>query len=119
MSNTNRAISVDHISGNEEELIKMVRRLASIQDEESISLDTAWQVGKNFQSAEPSSCAVLVQKRSASGAVRVYSDPVTNIVTSPSQNEEVILIILEAGEGCRILGCPSLKWFTRGQSSTD
>jgi len=112
MSSGNRAISVDDIAGDEKELIKMVRRLAPMAETDAISLDSTWQEGKNFQAAKPSSCAVLIQKKSANGAVRVYSDPVTNVVTGPHQDEGVVLIVLQANEGCRLLGSPSVKWFT-------
>lgn len=39
MSDKNRALSVDDITRNKEELVKIVRRLASILETKAISLD--------------------------------------------------------------------------------
>lgn len=43
----------------------------------------------------------------------MYSDPVTNVVTSPSQDKGVILIVLRHDEGYRLLGSPSVHYLTR------
>jgi len=117
MSREDRVLSVDEKS--DKELEETVRRLRSIPSNETVSLDSTWEEGQNFQEAQPSACAVLIQKQSGHGAVRVYSDPVTNVVTGPKQNPGVSLVILREGEGCRLLGNPSVRWVIRTKNESN
>lgn len=113
MNEEGRVEDVDDIKDDDTELVKRVKYRASMSSNESVSLDKKWKEGQNFQSAGPSVCAILVKKDSAAGAVRVYSDPVTNVVTGPKQKSGVVLIVLKNDESCRLFGSPSVRWFSR------
>jgi hypothetical protein len=108
-----RVEDVDNIKDDDIKLVQTVKRLASISVNEEVVLDESWKTGENFQSPDTSVCAVLIKKDSAAGAVRVYSDPVTNVVTGPSQEAKVVLIVLRNDETCRLFGRPSVRWFSR------
>jgi len=113
MNNREREIQVNKIADDDTELVKMVKHLASIGQDEDVILDPKWKDGSNFQTPVSSACAILIQKKSAPGAVRVYSDPVTNVETGPNQDPEVVLVIVNSDEGCRLFGTPSVRWFCR------
>lgn len=119
MTKGDRVEDVDEIRDDDSELVKRVKDLASMPANANISLDAKWKEGTNFQSAEPSVCAVLIKKNSATGAVRVFSDPVTNVVTGPNQEPGVVLIVLKDGEECMLLGRPSVRWFSRPKNISD
>ena len=110
---------ISEIQNNDTELVKKVQNLISLPKTEKVTLDAKWSEGPNFHSPEPSACAVLIQKKSAPGAVRVYSDPVTNIVTGPNKQTRVVLIILKDDESCRLFGRPSVRWFSRVKNMPD
>ena len=118
MDEEDRAEDVDDIEDDDKELVKRVKDRASMSSNEKVSLDKKWKEGKNFEIAGPLVCAVLVKKDSAAGAVRVYSDPVTNVVTGPKQ-KGVVHIVLKNNESCRLFGSPSVRWFRRVQNITN
>ncbi|OQV10636.1 hypothetical protein CLAIMM_14603 [Cladophialophora immunda] len=94
---------VSEIQNNDTELVKKVQHQITLSKTEKVTLDVKWSEGPNFYSPEPSQCAVLIKKKSAPGAVRVYGDGdrVTNIVTGPNKQTGVVLIILKDGESYR------------------
>jgi hypothetical protein len=107
-----RKIVVDHIAKDDAKLVSMVKQKACIPQEMTVSLGD-WKPGKNYEYAEPSVCAVLIQKRSSPGAVRVFSSSVINTVTKPSYVSKVILVIVNQPEDkCRLIGTPLVRWFT-------
>jgi hypothetical protein len=119
MTIEDRINPIDNIAHDDKELTKMAKQLASIPSDEEVILDPTWKEGKNFETAAPSAFAILIQKDSAPGAVRVYSDPVTNVVTGLRGEFGIVLVVLKPGESCRLFGRPSVRWFCRSQNKTN
>jgi hypothetical protein len=71
-------------------------------------LDADWTTGKNFERVDSSVCAILIRP-GAGGAVRVYSDPIKNVVTSDLAG--TVMIPVKTGERCRVFGNPSVRFF--------
>jgi hypothetical protein len=71
-------------------------------------LDADWTTGKNFERVDPSVCAILIRP-GAGGAVRVYGDPIKNVVTSDLTG--TVMMVVETGELCRLFGNPSVRFF--------
>ncbi len=61
-------------------------------------------------------CAVLVKKHGAVGAVRVSSDPITNVVTGPAQGTRFVIVVIKPGQDCMFLKTPSVRYFRRRNS---
>ena len=79
---------------------------------QDVALDSE-KVGENFEAVGPSVCAILLRKDSAWGAVRVYSNPIKNIVSGPNQGTGFVIVVIEPGQTCRIFGTPSVRYFHR------
>lgn len=60
--------------------------------------------------------AMLVKKHGAAGAVRVFSDPVTNVVTGLIQGTGFVIIVIKPGQDCMFLKTPSVRYFRRRNS---
>jgi hypothetical protein len=71
-------------------------------------LDANWTTGKSFERVDPSACAILARP-GGGGAVRVYSDPIKNIVTRNLTG--IIMIPMKAGEDCWLFGNPLVRFF--------
>ncbi len=65
---------------------------------------------------DSSVCAILVKKHGAAGAVRVFSDPVTNVVTGPAQGTGFVIVVVKRGQECMFLKTPSVRYFRRRSS---
>lgn len=76
-------------------------------------LDPKETIGTNFETVDSSICAVLIKKHGAAGAVRVFSNPVTNVVTGPIQGTGFVIVVIKSGEDCMLLGTPSVRYFRR------
>jgi hypothetical protein len=75
---------------------------------ENIVLDANWTTERSFERVDPSVCAILARP-GGGGAVRVYSDPTKNIVTSDLTG--IIMIPMKAGEDCWLFSNPSIRFF--------
>jgi hypothetical protein len=71
-------------------------------------LDTNWTTGKSFERVDRSVCVILARP-GGGGAVKVYSDPIKNVVTSDLTG--IVMITMKAGEDCRLFGNPSVRFF--------
>jgi hypothetical protein len=84
----------------------------------NITLDLEWTVynahGKDLETADPSIRALLVTQNCSWGAVRVDSDPVSNVMTGKGNN---FYIIVEPGQTCRYYQHPSVRHFHLQQLS--
>ena len=55
-------------------------------------------------------------KHGAAGAVRVFSNPVTNVVTGPTEEAGFVIVAIKSSEDCRLFGNPSMRYFRRRSS---
>jgi len=107
-----RKIVVTHIAKDDAKLVSRVKQEARIPQEMTVTLGE-WKPGENYECAERSVCAVLIQKRSSPGAVRVFSNSVINTMTRPDHVSKVILVIVnQPTDSCRLIGNPSVRWFS-------
>ena len=67
-------------------------------------------VGKEFETVDRSIRAILVRKNGSAGAVRVFGEPIKNVVTGPKETG-FALITIAAKEECMFLGSPSVRYF--------
>lgn len=109
MSGNGHVFPVDDITHDDEQ----IKRKAQQVCECDVSLE-AWKQGSDFETLNESICAVLVDKGASGGAVRIYSNPVRNIVTG--QEKGVIMAIIEPGVVCRIFGGPLVRYIRRQPS---
>lgn len=76
-----------------------------------VKLDQEWTVCKDLDKANPSVRAILVRQDCEWGAVRVNSDPISNVVTG--QGNEAYIVYIEPGQSCRFYQKPSVRFFHR------
>ncbi|QSS61745.1 hypothetical protein I7I51_03922 [Histoplasma capsulatum] len=88
---------------------KLEEKAASLAGE-NVVLDSSQTIGKNFQTVDSSVRAILIIKKSAEGAVRVFGKDIRNVVTGPNEDGFVIVAVKE-GETCRLLGTPTIRYF--------
>ncbi len=126
MAEDSQSIRADAIADDDEKLkekVKLLVRKYSIipglrrthltQVGHDVTLDSE-KVGGNFEAVDSSSvCAILLRKDSAWGAVRVYSNPIKNIVSGPNQGTGFVIIVIGPGQTCRLFGTPSVRYFHR------
>ena len=111
--------SVDEIAHDDQKLKEKATELVGFQGLQSgneVVLDKETTVGTDFGTVDSSVCAILVKKHGAVGAVRVFSNPVTNVVTGPTQGTGFVIVVRKSGEDCRLFGNPSLRYFRRRSS---
>lgn len=103
-----RVTPVDDIAHDDYMLEKKATELSG----EDAIIDQEETIGTDFGTVPQSVCAVLVKKHGPIGALRVFGEGVTNVVTGPTETGFVIVII-KPGESCRLLQTPSLRYFRR------
>ncbi|KAM5479375.1 hypothetical protein MaudMau93_007892 [Microsporum audouinii] len=106
MSEKSEVIPVDDIAHDDERLTRIVQSKVK----KAVVLDTDWTVGVNLECVDPTIPALLINKASAWGAVRVDTSPVLNEVTGPGQSG-IFAIIIKPGETCRFYQQPSIRYF--------
>lgn len=74
-------------------------------------LDKKWKVCEDLEKADTSIRALLVKQDCDWGAVRVDSDPVSNVVTG--QGNDFYIVYIEDGQSCRFYRQPSVRLFHR------
>ncbi|KAL5335633.1 hypothetical protein BJX70DRAFT_374661 [Aspergillus crustosus] len=115
-------LNVTSIASDEEKLLEAAREGVNEWKEAkvfgNIVLDKEWVVcnegGKDLGTADPSIRALLVTQKGQWGAVRVDSDPISNVVTG--NGNEIYLVFIEPGQVCRFYQHPAVRYF-RQQSS--
>jgi len=73
-------------------------------------IDKEETCGRDFEIADTSIRALLVRKNSSAGAVRVFGQPIMNVVTDPKERGYT-LVVVASGEDCMFLGSPSVRCF--------
>ena len=73
-------------------------------------------IGIDFKMVDLSVRAILIKKHSAGGAVRVFSNPIRNVVTGPDKGTGFIIVIIGPSETCRLFSSPSIRYFRRCSS---
>lgn len=84
----------------------------AIQTGVRVVLDKKFTVGKSLEMVDSSVCAVLVQKKSDDGAVRLDAVGMPNVVTGPNQSGFDIVVI-RPGQTCRLFLTPTVRYFRR------
>ncbi|KAF7509568.1 hypothetical protein GJ744_007968 [Endocarpon pusillum] len=107
-----RVTPVDDIVHNDHMLEEKVTHLSG----EDTVIDPKETIGTDFGTVASSVCAVLVKKHGAAGAIRVFGEEVTNVVTGPTEGTGFVIVIIKPGEDCRLFGKPSLRYFHRRSS---
>ncbi|KAM5443940.1 hypothetical protein MferCBS31731_001186 [Microsporum ferrugineum] len=108
-------LSVDDEIGDTASLEDKASQLAG----ERVALDPHQTIGKNFEVVDPSVRAILVCRKSAEGAVRVFGKYIRNVVTGPGENGYVIVAVKSSeGETCRLLGTPTMRYFRLSEAQT-
>ncbi|KAI9891859.1 MAG: hypothetical protein M1814_002244 [Vezdaea aestivalis] len=102
-------VHVNDIAHDDQQLEEKARVLC----DEDVVLDLQETMGKDFGTVETSVCAILVKKDGPWGAVRVFSEPVTNLVTGPTQGDGFAIVVIKPGQTCRLFGTPSMRYFRR------
>ena len=115
-----QAIDVTAISHDEKKLLERARKeVKEWQESEYVGLDKDWTVcnadGKDVGIADPLIRALLVTQNCSWGAVRVNSDPITNVVTGNGNGFYIVTI--EPGQSCLFLQHPSVRYFRQQGSS--
>jgi hypothetical protein len=59
---------------------------------------------------------ILVKKYSAGRAVRVFSNPIRNVVIGPNKGAGFVIVIIGPGKTCRLFSSPSIWYFRRYSS---
>lgn len=102
--------SVDDIAHDDQKLKKKAAQLSG----EDVILDPKETLGTDFEKVDPSVCAILVKKHGTVGAVRVFSDPVTNVETG--RENGFVIVVIKPGQDCMFLQNPSVRYFRRRSS---
>lgn len=76
----------------------------------NVTLD-AWKKGSDFETPDEHVCAILIDKGASGGTVRIFNDPVSNVVTG--QQKRIVMAIVEPEVSCRIFGGPSVQYIRR------
>jgi hypothetical protein len=77
-----------------------------------VVLDPGWTVGTNLELVDSTVCAILVERKSAYGALRLDADGMPNVATGPCESGFVIVVI-RPGQSCRIFLTPTVRYFKR------
>lgn len=78
-----------------------------------MKIEEEWTECKDLDKADPSIRALLVKQECAWGAVRVDSDPVSNVVTGPGQGQDFYIVYIDPDQSCRFYQTPSVRYFHR------
>ncbi|KAI9889399.1 MAG: hypothetical protein M1814_005335 [Vezdaea aestivalis] len=103
---------VDDIANDNEALEAKARQLLG----EDVTLDANEVLGTDFEILDRSICAVLVRKNGGAGAIRVTGGTFKNVVTGPTQGTGFVIVTIQAGEDCMLLGTPSVRYFRHCRS---
>lgn len=112
ISQEGQITSVNDIAHDDQKLQKKATQLS----DEDVVLDPKETVGTDFGTVVSSVCAILVKKHGAVGAVRIFSNPITNVVTGPTQGTGFVIVVRKSDKNCRLFGNPSLRYFRRRSS---
>lgn len=85
----------------------------SVQCGMEVTIDTQETVGRDFGTVDQSVCAILIKRDGTPGAVRIFGDVVTNVVTGPTQGDGYVVVLRKTGQSCRLFGSPSMRFFRR------
>ncbi|KKA19201.1 hypothetical protein T310_6837 [Rasamsonia emersonii CBS 393.64] len=121
-----QAIDVTEIAHDEKKLLERAQREVKEWRESenseasvTVTLDKDWTVcnadGKDPGIADPSVRALLVTQNCSWGAVRVDSNPVTNVVTG--NGKRLYIVTIEPGQICLFYQHPSVRYFRQQGSS--
>ncbi|KAL5687466.1 hypothetical protein EMGR_001735 [Emarellia grisea] len=92
-------LNVTTIANDEEKLLEVAHKDWIICNEG----------GKDLGTADLSIRALLVTQKGQWGAVRVDSDPITNVVTG--NGNELYIVFIEPGQVCRFYQHPAVRYF--------
>ena len=70
-------------------------------------------IGIDFKIVDLLVHAILIKKYSTSGAIRVFSNLIRNIVISLNKSTGFIIVIIGPSETCRLFSSPSIQYFRR------
>jgi hypothetical protein len=113
-------LKVTTIANDEEKLLEAARNgvnkwkeLENSGKPVKVTLDKDWIIcnegGKDLGTADLSIRALLVTQKGQWGAVRVDSDPITNVVTG--SGNELYIVFIEPGQVCRFYQHPAVRYF--------
>ncbi|RAL14196.1 uncharacterized protein BO97DRAFT_441685 [Aspergillus homomorphus CBS 101889] len=113
-------LHVTDIANDDQKLVELVRKelkewrnLEIPATSSNITLEQNWVIcnegGKDLGTADRSIRALLVTQKGKWGAVRVDSDPVTNVVTG--KGDECYIVFIEPGQVCRFYQQPAVRYF--------
>jgi len=112
MAGESQITPVDDIAYSDQLLEEEARKLTG----QDVILDATETIGTDFQTVDPSIPAILVQKTSAGGAVRVTGlgtpKEVPNVVTGPNYSG-VVIVVVKSGQDCMFFGSPLVRYFRR------
>ncbi|OCL14012.1 hypothetical protein AOQ84DRAFT_359276 [Glonium stellatum] len=111
MAGTSQITPVDDIAQDDHKLEEKATQLSGVD----LVIDPE-TIGTDFEMVDSSVRAILVKKHSAGGAVRVFGNPIRNVVTGPNEGAGFVIVIVGPGETCRLFGSPSIRYFRRCSS---
>ena len=65
-------------------------------------------IGIDFKIVDLLVRAILIKKHSASRAIRVFSNPIRNVVIGLDKGTSFVIVIIGPGKTCRLFSSPSI-----------
>ena len=73
-------------------------------------------IGIDFKIVDSSVRAILIKKHSAGRAIRVFSNPIRNVVIGLNKGTSFVIVIIGSVKECILLGNPLVRYFRRRSS---